>query len=113
MAMCLIARAADNLINFQAVVKKKLSTFELLKYCRIFQQQSQTDSVSNQRAVQVLQRIVSAAELTVLFREKKGSQFFVRHVSDIWYSQSSISTVVVKRSNIQSDITSISDTRRE
>ena len=36
--MCLIARAADNLINFQAVVKNELSKFELLKCCRIFQQ---------------------------------------------------------------------------
>ena len=86
--MCLIARAADNLINFQAVVKKRLTKFELLECrCRIFQQRSQTDFVSNQRSIQVLQRIASAAGLTVLLREKKGCQFFVRHVSDIWYSQ--------------------------
>ena len=32
-SMCLIARVADNLINFQAVVKKGLSEFELLKCC--------------------------------------------------------------------------------
>ena len=38
--ICLIKRAADNLINFQAVVKKKLSKFELLKCCRISQQRS-------------------------------------------------------------------------
>ena len=50
--MCLIARAADNLINFQAVVKKKLSKFELLKCCRTFQQRSYTHFVSNQRAIQ-------------------------------------------------------------
>ena len=31
--MYLIARAADNLINFQVVVKKRLSKFELLKCC--------------------------------------------------------------------------------
>ena len=80
--MCLIARAADNLINFQAVVKKKLSKFELLKCCRTFQQRSHTHFVSNQRAIQLLQGIASGAELTVLFREKKGCQFSVRHVSD-------------------------------
>ena len=46
--MCLIARAADNLINFEEVVKKRLSKFKLLKYCcRIFRQRSQTDFVSN------------------------------------------------------------------
>ena len=39
--ICLIKRAADNLINFQAVVKKRLgSEFELLKCCRIFKQRS-------------------------------------------------------------------------
>ena len=43
--MCLIARAADNLIDFQAVAKKKLSKFELLKCCRTFEQQSHTDFV--------------------------------------------------------------------
>ena len=82
--MCLIARAEDNLIIFLAVAKKRLSKFNLLKCCcRIFQQRSQTDFVSNQRAIQVLQRIAPAAELTVLFREKKKCQFFLRHVSDI------------------------------
>ena len=45
--MCLIERAADNLINSQAIVKKRLSEFELLKCCRIFQQWSRTDFVSN------------------------------------------------------------------
>ena len=73
--MGLIARAAGNLIIFYAVVKKKFSKFELLKCCRIFQQRSQTDFVSNQRAVQVLQRIASTAELTVLFHEKKEFNF--------------------------------------
>ena len=36
---CLIERAADNLINFQAVVKLRgfISFEELLKYCRQFQ----------------------------------------------------------------------------
>ena len=89
--MCLIARAADNLINFQAIVKKRLSKFELLKcYFRVFHQRSHADFVSNQRAIQVLQRIASAAELTVLFREKRDANlFFGRHVSDIWYSQAS------------------------
>ena len=33
--ICLIERAADNLINFHAVVKKRLSKFELLRCCRI------------------------------------------------------------------------------
>ena len=33
--ICLIERAADNLINFPTVVKKRLSKFELLKYCRV------------------------------------------------------------------------------
>ena len=57
--ICLIKRAEDNLINFQTVVKKRLSKFGLLKCCcRIFQQRSQTDLVSNR-------------ELTVLFREKE------------------------------------------
>ena len=46
-AACLIERAADDLINFQAVVKKRgfTSFDELLKYCRLFsnfQQQSRT-----------------------------------------------------------------------
>ena len=37
-AICLIERAANNLINFQAVVKKRgfASFNELLKYCRHF-----------------------------------------------------------------------------
>ena len=88
-AMCLIVRAADNPINSQAVVKKRLSKFELLKCCcRIFQQRLQTDFVSNQRAIQVLQRIASAANLQYTFARKKGCQFFVRHVSDIWCSRS-------------------------
>ena len=55
--ICLIKRAPGNLINFQVVVKKRLSMFELLKCCcRIFQQRLLTDFVSDQRA-QVLQRI--------------------------------------------------------
>ena len=48
-AICLIERTADNLINFQALVKKRLSKFELLKCCRIFQQLSQKDFVSNKK----------------------------------------------------------------
>ena len=39
--ICLIGRAADNLIQFQAVVKKRLSMFELLRCCRIFQPRSE------------------------------------------------------------------------
>ena len=35
-AICLIERTADNLINFQAVVKKRLSKFELQRYNRIY-----------------------------------------------------------------------------
>ena len=37
-AICLIERAADNMINFQAIVKKRrfASFDELLKYCRQF-----------------------------------------------------------------------------
>ena len=55
--ICLIERTEGILINFQAVVEKRVSEFELLKCCcRIFQQRSQTDFVSNQRA-QVLQRV--------------------------------------------------------
>ena len=88
-AMCLIARAADNLINFQAFFKKSHSTFDLLEYCcRIFQQQFQTDFVSNRELFKCCSKLRLAAELTVLFREKKGCQFSVRHVSDIGYSQS-------------------------
>ena len=107
-----IARAAGNLINFQAVVKKRLSEFELLKCCRIFQQRSQTDFVSNQRAVQVLQKITSAAELTVLFRERKTDANFSYDTSQTFgthrvYKQSA---VVVKWSSIQSNITLNSDT---
>ena len=41
-----------------------------------------------QRAIQVLQRIASAAELVVLFRDKRDVIFFVRRESGIWYSQS-------------------------
>ena len=41
-----------------------------------------------QRAIQVLQRIASAAELALLFREKIYETFSIRHVSGIWYSQS-------------------------
>ena len=95
--MCLIARVADNLISFQSVVKKRLSTFELLKRCcRTFQQQSQTDFVSNQRAqvlhpsffsVQNELLCSKALPYTTLSREK-GCQFFLRYVSDICYSQS-------------------------
>ena len=47
-AICLIERTADDLINFQAVVKKRLSKFGLLKCCEIFQQRSQKDFVSNE-----------------------------------------------------------------
>ena len=82
--ICLIERAADNLINFQAVVKKRLSKFELLKCCRIFQQRSRTDFVSNKRA-QVLQRnffsvqnellCSRALPYTVLFSRKRGVKF--------------------------------------
>ena len=87
--MCLIARAADNLIKFQVVVKKSLSKFDLLKYCcRIFQQQLQTDFVSNRELFKCCSNLRLAADLTVFFREKKGRRFFVRHVSDFWYSQS-------------------------
>ena len=67
-----------------------------------------------QRAIEVLQRIASAAKLIVLVREKRNANFpldtsqtFSTHRV---YSQS---TVVVKRSSIQSDITPNSDTRRE
>ena len=114
MVICLIERAADNLVNFQAVVKKRLSKFELFKCCRIFQQRSETDFVSNQRVIQVLQRIASAAKLTVLFREKKGMPFFcTTRLRHLVLTKSTISTVIVKRSSIQSDIDDSSDTRRE
>ena len=53
-SICLIKRDADNLINFEAVVKNRLSKFKLLKCCKIFQQRSQMNLVSNQRG-QVLQ----------------------------------------------------------
>ena len=114
-AMCLIVRAADNPINSQAVVKKRLSKFELLKCCcRIFQQRLQTDFVSNQRAIQVLQRIASAANLQYTFARKRDvnflydtSQTFGAHGV---YNQSA---VVVKRSSIHSDIIPNSDTRHE
>ena len=35
--ICLIGRAANNLFQFQAVVKKRLSKFELLRCCKSFQ----------------------------------------------------------------------------
>ena len=83
--ICLIKRAAGNLINFQAVAKKRLNKFKLLKgCCRTFQQRSPTDFVSNQRA-QVLQRTFflvqnkllcsKALPYSTLSREK-GCPFF-------------------------------------
>ena len=92
--ICSIERATDNLINFQAVAKKRLSKFKLLKYCRISQQRSQTDFVSNQRA-QVLQRIsfqyktnYCALErcLTVLFSRKRGVNFSYERFRLLGYS---------------------------
>ena len=83
-AICVIKRAADNLINFQAVVKKRLSKLELPKCCRAFQQQSQAYFVSNQRP-QVLKRIFFSVQNELLcsralpyspHSREKGCQFF-------------------------------------
>ena len=92
-AICLIERAADNLINFQAFVRKKLSKFELLK---VFKKQRSpaaiclierpADSLINfqavvkklqkaiteklrkqQRAIQVLQRIFVSVQNGLLY----------------------------------------------
>ena len=61
--ICLIKRAADNLIIFQAVVKKRLSQFELLKCCRIFptavtdrlrKQQGAYSTLSREKGCQVV-----------------------------------------------------------
>ena len=114
-AACLIERTADNLINFQTAVEKRFSKFKLLKCCVIFQQRSQTDFVSNQRA-QVLQRISFSLQNEVLFSRALpystlGMPIF-RHLA-LTESTISACTVVVKRSSIQSDIIPNSETRRE
>ena len=111
--ICLIKRAADNLINFQAVVKKRLSKFELLKCCRIFptairQTSHVTRSCSNAAANCVCSRAYST-----LLREKGMSVFRTTRLRHLILTESTISTVVVKWSSIQSDITPNSDTRRE
>ena len=99
--ICLIERAADNLINFQVVVKKRLSKFELLKCCRIFQQRSPTDIVSDRELFKccteflseyktnysTLELCVCSRAYSTLSRDKE-CQIFVRPVSDIWYLQS-------------------------
>ena len=64
--ICLTERAADNLINFQAVVKKRLSKFELLKYCRNFPPAVTDRLRKQQRAIQVLKRIIVLAQNELL-----------------------------------------------
>ena len=69
------------------MVKNRLSKFELLKCCRIFQQWLQTDFASNKELFKCCSEfsfqykmdyctieLTSAAKLTVLFVRKKGSQ---------------------------------------
>ena len=76
MAMCLIARAADNLINFQAVAKKRLSEFELLKCCcKSFQQRSQTDFVSNRELFKCCSELRLQRSLQYSFASKAMSMF--------------------------------------
>ena len=112
-AMCLIEQAADNLIDFQAVAKKRLSKFELLNCCRVFQQRSQTDFVSNRELFKrcefsfqyktnycTLELCVCSGAYSILSRKKRcqfdTSQIFRTH------NVYNHSTVVVKRSSIYS-----------
>ena len=87
-AMCLIARAANNLGNFQAVVKKRLSKFELFKcFCKIFQQRSQTNSVSNRELFKCCSELRLQRSLQYSFA-RKGMPFFLTTRLGHWYSQS-------------------------
>ena len=75
-AMCLIARAASNLGNFQAVFKKWLSKFELFKcFCKIFQHRSQTNFVSNRELFKCSSKLRLQRSLQYSFA-RKGMPFF-------------------------------------
>ena len=76
-AMYLIARAANNLANFQAVVvKKRLSKFELFKcFCKILQQRSQTNFVSNRELFKCCSELRLQRSLQYSFA-RKGMPFF-------------------------------------
>ena len=50
-AICLIEQATDNLINFKQLSRKCFVSLSYSSVCRIFQQQSQKDSVSNKELI--------------------------------------------------------------
>ena len=56
--ICLIKRAADNLINFQAVVKKRPSKFELVKCCNIIRNSDQVSGFKSYKELLKFQEAV-------------------------------------------------------